>query len=70
MQLRYRLLTMLFTLIEMETERGDADAANKARTHAHEIIEYIAAHMPPGLRASFLNKPDVRKVIETKENIE
>ena len=70
MQLRYRLLTMLFTLIEMEIERGDAEAANKARTQAHEIIEYIAAHTPAGLRTSFLNLPAVRKVIETKENIE
>ena len=64
MQLRYRLLPILFTLIEMETERSDADAANKARTQARGVIDYIVAHMPQEFRASFLNLPNVRAAID------
>lgn len=63
MQSRYRLLPILLTLIEMETERDDAQAAHKARTRAREIIEYVAAHTPDEYRKSFLNLPRVREVM-------
>jgi hypothetical protein len=64
MQLRYRMLPILFTLIEMEIERGDVNAVSKARMQAREVIDYIAEHTPPGLCESFLNLPDLRKVME------
>jgi tetratricopeptide (TPR) repeat protein len=59
MQLRYRLLPILLTLIEMETERGIAAQAQLRRDEARTLIHFIADHTKPGLRESFLSLPHV-----------
>jgi tetratricopeptide (TPR) repeat protein len=63
MQSRYRLLPILFTLVEMETERGAAAQSERIRLQAHEVVDYIVGHLPAELLQSFLNLPDVRKVM-------
>ncbi len=62
-QLHYRLLPILFTLIELENERGDEPQARVWRDEARPHIQFMAEHLPPDLRDSFLNTPDVRKVM-------
>jgi hypothetical protein len=47
-----------------EAGRGNATEAQTLRQQAREIIHYIADHSPPDLRASFLNLPEVRAVLE------
>lgn len=64
MQSRYQLLPILFSLVEMEIERGNAAQARLRRDEARTLIEFIADHTPPGLRESFLNKPEVRPVMK------
>jgi tetratricopeptide (TPR) repeat protein len=61
---RWVLWRILSALAEIEMQRDHIDQARQLRTHAREIIEYIAAHTPLGLRESFLNLPDIRKVME------
>jgi hypothetical protein len=63
MRSRCRVLPVLFTLIEMETERGEAAQAERVRQQSREVADYIAAHRPEDLRKSFLNLPNVRKVM-------
>ena len=58
-QSRYRLLPILLTLLELETERGDTTQAQVRRDEARGVIQFIADHTPPDLREIFLNKPDV-----------
>jgi tetratricopeptide (TPR) repeat protein len=47
---------------DLEAQYGDATKARQAHTQARDIVEYIAAHSPPDLRASFLNLPAVLHV--------
>jgi tetratricopeptide (TPR) repeat protein len=61
-QLRYRLPPILFTLIEVEKERGDETQARVWRDEARAHIRFLAEHLSPDLRESFLNTADVRKV--------
>lgn len=63
MHLRYRLWPILFQLLEMEMERGDAVQIERVRGQAREVIAYIANHAPAPYRESFLNLPDVRIVM-------
>ena len=63
MHLRYRLWPILFQLLEMEMERGDAAQIERVRGQAREVIAYIANHAPAPYRESFLNLPDVRIVM-------
>jgi predicted ATPase/tRNA A-37 threonylcarbamoyl transferase component Bud32 len=60
---RHGLWPVLSTLSQIETQRGNLAAAESLRKQAREIIEFIAAHTPPDLRASFLAWPQVRLVL-------
>jgi len=62
---RRALWPVLAALAEIEAGRGHAAEAQTLRRQAREIIQYIADHCPPDLRASFLNLPDVRAVSAT-----
>ncbi|HEX7588335.1 MAG TPA: hypothetical protein VF478_08480 [Anaerolineae bacterium] len=63
LQSRYRLLPILFALLKMESERGDAAQVEHVRKQARELIEYISDHTPEDLRRSFLSLPDVQKAM-------
>ncbi len=60
---RRTLWQIYAALAQIEQQRGDADAARSLRAQAREVIEYIAEHTPPDVRASFLNLPDVRAIM-------
>jgi hypothetical protein len=60
MQLRYRLVPILLTLLEMEIERGDTVQIQRVRFQARGMIEYIAHHTPAPLQEIFLNLPEIR----------
>jgi tetratricopeptide (TPR) repeat protein len=62
MQARYRLLPILFALIEMETERGNTAQAQLRRDEARALSQFIGDHTPLDLRESFLNLSEVRAV--------
>lgn len=57
------LWPVLFTLSQVEAQRGYSTEAENLRQQAREIIEDIAGHAPPDLRASFLALPNVRAVL-------
>jgi tetratricopeptide (TPR) repeat protein len=57
------LWPVLAALAEIEAQLGNAAEAAALRRRAREIIQYIADHCPPDLRASFLNLPDVQAVM-------
>jgi len=62
-----RLLWQIYTtLSEMESERGNMAHAENYRTHARATIGHIVEHTPPNLRASFLNRHDVRAVMKSR----
>jgi len=69
---RRALWPSLAFLSQLEAQRGHHAEAQALRQQAREIILYIADHCPPdlstgsgqSLRASFLNRPDVRAVLE------
>jgi tetratricopeptide (TPR) repeat protein len=54
MELRYHLLSILVTSLEMEIERGDEEQTERVRRQARALIEYIADHTPTLWRESFL----------------
>jgi tetratricopeptide (TPR) repeat protein len=54
---------ILAALAEMENNRA---RARELRTNARAIITFIADHTPDNLRASFLNTPEVRAVMEAQ----
>jgi tetratricopeptide (TPR) repeat protein len=56
------LWPILAALAETEAGRGNTTAAQTLRQQARELIQYIADHCPPELRASFLSLPEVRAV--------
>jgi hypothetical protein len=71
-QERIYLWQILATLGDLEEMRGDAAGAEKLRAQACEIIDYIAEHAgdEEGLRASFLARPTVRRILtESKTRI-
>jgi predicted ATPase len=57
------LWPVLATLSQVERQRGHPTEAEHLRHQAREIIEYIAGHSPPDLRASLLALPVVRAVL-------
>jgi tetratricopeptide (TPR) repeat protein len=63
---RWIVWRILAELADIESERGQIEQARALRAQAREIIEYIAAHTPPELRASFLNVPDVRALMNVE----
>ncbi len=52
------------SLSELEDRRGNAGEARNLHEEARTIVEYIASHTPSEWRASFLNLPQVRFVLE------
>ncbi len=64
MQARRLLWQIYAALSEIETERGNAGNAENYRAQAHDLIDLIAARAPDDVRASFLNLPAVRAVID------
>jgi tetratricopeptide (TPR) repeat protein len=63
---RWTLWRVLAALAEIEAQRGNLDHAHTLRAQAREMIEFIAAHSPADLRASFLNLPAVRAIIHNE----
>jgi ATP/maltotriose-dependent transcriptional regulator MalT len=62
---RRMLWQILAALAEIESRRGHVAEAENLRAQAREVIAFIADHAgTPELRASFLNLPDVRAVLE------
>jgi tetratricopeptide (TPR) repeat protein len=59
---RRSLWPILMALSDVATRRGNPAEADRLRRQAREIVEYIAAHSPVELRASFLDLPDVKVV--------
>ena len=59
-RMRWQVLALRATL---EQARGNADAAEKMREEAREIISYIAENAPVDLRKVFLGQEDVRAVV-------
>jgi hypothetical protein len=60
---RRALWPILFTLSEIERQRGDLAEAEALRQQAREMVDYIAHHIgTPELRSSFLNSPQVKAV--------
>ncbi len=59
---RRMLLPILMALGQIEARRGNRAEAESLRRRAGEIGEYIAAHCPAELRASFLALPHLREV--------
>jgi tetratricopeptide (TPR) repeat protein len=51
-------------LSAVEAQRGDTAEAESQRTKARELIEYVAARTPEDLRETFLNLPEVRRVLQ------
>ncbi len=62
---RWSLWRIFATMSDIQTRCGNADEARRARTAAHEQIDFITEHTPVELRESFLRLPQVRAVIET-----
>src|SRR5207248_5267917 len=61
---RWDLWQILGALAEIETERGNAHAADDYRDQARNIIAHIAERVPlPALRDSFLALAQVRNII-------
>ena len=60
---RRNLWRILFALSQIEAQRGNEGGASELKSHAREIVGYIAEHSPPELRESFLNLPEVRELI-------
>jgi tetratricopeptide (TPR) repeat protein len=64
-----RLLWRIYgALAQIEKQLDHIEQANAYRARSREMIQFIADHSPAGLRESFLNLPDVRRVMETKES--
>lgn len=61
---RRTLWQILKILSELEMGRGNYAAAADMNEQARQVIDFIAAHSPADLRASFLNLPQVRQVQE------
>lgn len=55
---------ILFALSEAQAASGNAEEAERLRAEACMIVEYIVAHTPSELRASYLNLPNVRSVMK------
>jgi tetratricopeptide (TPR) repeat protein len=60
---RRSLWSLLLMLSDLETRRGIIPEAAALRRQAREMIDFMADHCPPDLRASFLSLPDVRRMI-------
>lgn len=61
--MRDRLWQIAALLSELETALGNADAAETLRLQARDVITFMVEHTPTELQASFLNLPQVRKVM-------
>jgi tetratricopeptide (TPR) repeat protein len=60
---RILLWQILAALSQIEAQRGRRVEAQSLRVQARQVITFIADHAPPELRASFLELPDVRAVM-------
>ena len=60
---RRMLWPILVALADLETQHGHAAEAHALRAQTRSLIAYIADHCPPDLRESFINLPDVRRVM-------
>ena len=61
---RRKLWQILAMLAEIDAAGGNKEEAQVARVQAREVIDYIAAHAPAGLRTKFLNLPEVNAVMK------
>lgn len=60
---RWILWRILAALAEIAMQRGNLDQARTLRAQSRQIIDYLAVRTPPELRATFLNLPNVRAVM-------
>ncbi len=63
MQSRRLLWQIYAALSEIESEQGHPAEAEHFLRLARDVIGFMAEHTPQEFRASFLNLPDVRKVM-------
>jgi tetratricopeptide (TPR) repeat protein len=62
-----RVLWQIYAaLSEMENARGNFAPAHAYRTRAREEIEFMLLHAPAEFRASFLNVPNVRAMMDAR----
>ncbi len=61
---RLSLIPILSSLAKVEAERGDTGEAQNLRDQARQIVQSIAASLPPDLCTLFMNSPDVLGALE------
>jgi tetratricopeptide (TPR) repeat protein len=66
---RWMLWRILAALVDIEAGRGNPAQAQTLQAQSRENLNYIIAHTPNKFRATFLNLPEVRKVIGDKQNV-
>lgn len=57
------LWQILAEATEIERERGDSEAAERLNAEAKEIVFYICERAPGELRESFVNQPEVKRIL-------
>lgn len=62
-QARPVLFEILAARSELETQRGNPERAHTLKQQAREIVEWLTAHTPTEMRASFLAQDKVRAVM-------
>ena len=60
---RWTLWQILTTRSELEELAADEESAERARVQAREQVEFIAAHSKADLRLTFLDLPEVKRVM-------
>jgi len=62
------LWKILAEAAEIERKRGDSESAEKLRCEAKDIVNYIREHAPEEFRESFVNQPEVKRVLHPPAN--
>ncbi len=63
---RWMLWRILAATSQVEARRGNAAHARNLLAQAREPLAYVVAHTPQEFRASFLNLPNVREVLQAQ----
>lgn len=62
-----RLLWQIYALLgERESERGNYVQANAYREQARDVLDFIVVHTPEEFRASFLNLPNIKRILNNE----
>ena len=66
---RRELWRILGMLGDIQEKRGNTSRAAELYAQARQVIDFIAAHVPLKNRDSFLNLPEVRKVMDANARV-